>query len=200
MSTRSCLIADDHPALATAVCDYLEESGYQTLGPSFDGLRAVELAAEHQPDVAVVDWRMPKLWGAELVTELRAASPQTTILVYTAEADEDVAREALRAGAAGVVLKEAPLADLTRALDSVEAGRPYVDPGVLRGHETTALTERELDVLRLIADGLSHEAIGNRLGIGSETVRTHMKKACIRLGAATKTQAVAEALRLGLIA
>lgn len=200
-AARTCLVADDHPALAAAVCDYLAGSGYVTVGPAADGNRAVALAVELHPDVAVVDWRMPKLSGTELLTELRTAAPGTALVVYTAEADAEIARIALAAGAAALVLKEAPLADLARALDAVEGGRSYVDAGVMRSlGPTTALTERELDVLALIADGLSHEEIGVRLGIGAETVRTHMKKACNRLGATTRTQAVATALRLGLIA
>lgn len=200
-AARTCLVADDHPALATAVCDYLAESGYLTVGPASDGPRAVALAADRRPDVAVVDWRMPKLSGAALVAELRTSSPATALVVYTAEADAEIARTALAAGAAALVLKEAPLADLTRALDAVENGRSYVDAGVMRIlGPATALTARELEVLALIADGLSHDEIGARLGIGGETVRTHMKKACNRLGASTRTQAVAAALRLGLIA
>jgi DNA-binding NarL/FixJ family response regulator len=197
---RTCLVADDHPALAAAVCDYLAQSGYVPVGPTPNGLATVELARERQPHLAVVDWRMPMLCGPELLAELRVAAPGTSILVYTAEADEAVARAALAAGAAGLVLKEAPLADLVRALDAVERGQSYVDPGVMRTQAASALTPRELAVLELIADGLSHEQIGARLGIGTETVRTHGKKATARLGATTRTQAVATALRLGLIA
>lgn len=198
--TPLCLVADDHPALARAVCDYLADAGYTVVGPAADGRAAIALAAERQPQLAVVDWRMPKLSGAPLLAELRTASPATAVVVYTGEGDEELAREALAAGAAALVLKEAPLADLVRALDAVTAGRSYVDPGVMRLQPETTLTERELAVLALTADGLSHEQIGERLGIGAETVRTHMKKACIRLGASTRTQAVAAALRLGLIA
>jgi DNA-binding NarL/FixJ family response regulator len=200
VSARTCLVADDHPALAAAVCDYLTESGYRTLGPAPDGPRALALATEQRPDVAVVDWRMPKLSGTALLEAMRTAAPETTLVVYTAEADEEIARTALAAGAAALVLKEAPLADLVRALDAVESGRSYVDAGVMRLRPATTLTERELGVLALVADGLSHEEIGARLGIGTETVRTHMKKASTRLGATTRTQAVAAALRLGLIA
>jgi DNA-binding NarL/FixJ family response regulator len=86
-----------------------------------------------------------------------------------------------------------------RALDAARAGRAYLDPA-LRARRRGSLTERELDVLRLLAEGLPHEEIGRRLGIGSETVRTHLRKASERLGASTRTQAVATALRLGLIA
>jgi DNA-binding NarL/FixJ family response regulator len=197
---RTCLVADDHPALATAVCDFLTGRGYVIVGPTPDGRAAVALAGEHHPDVAVIDWRMPKLSGSELLAELQAASPGTLLVVYTADADEGLARLALSAGASALVLKEAPLADLARALDAVEAGGSYIDSGVLRAGPSTTLTARELAVLTLIAEGLSHAQVGAQLGIGAETVRTHMKNACTRLGATTRTQAVAAALRLGIIA
>jgi DNA-binding NarL/FixJ family response regulator len=197
-----CLLADDHPALVTAVSDFLVESGYTLVGPVRNGDQAVALARTETPELALVDYRMPKLAGAELIIALREAAPTTAVVVYTAEADERIAREVLAAGAAGLVLKEAPLADLARALEAVHAGRSYVDPGVASNHGAVKLelTARELDVLALVAEGLSHEQIGAELGIGAETVRTHLRKACQRLGAATRTQAVAAALRLGLIA
>jgi DNA-binding NarL/FixJ family response regulator len=140
------------------------------------------------------------------VKQLREASPSTTVVVYTAEADGHVADEVLRAGASGVVLKEAPLVDVLRALESTVSGRTYVDPALaaealLRPKNGgVRLTDRERDVLVHLAEGLSHDEIGKRLGISGETVRTHVQKACERLGAATRTQAVATALRLGLIA
>jgi two-component system NarL family response regulator len=200
VSGARVLVADDHPALATAVCDFLTAEGYRPLGPATDGRKTLALAVAERPDLAIVDWRMPKLWGASLVEELRAALPDTAVVVYTAEADQEIARAALAAGAAALVLKDAPLADLGRALDAVQAGRNYVDPGVAAARAVAELTDRELDVLRLIAEGLSHDEVGAALGIGAETVRTHMRKACTRLGATTRTQAVATALRAGLIA
>lgn len=197
-----CLVADDHPALLAAICDFVESAGFAVVGPAGDGRRTVELAARKSPDVALVDFRMPRLTGTALLAELAAAAPAMPVVVYTAEADQQLARDILAAGARGLVLKEAPLADVGRALDAVLAGRSYVDPGVAekRGAADFGLTKRELDVLALVADGLSQEEIGVRLGIGAETVRTHLRKASARLGAGTRTQAVAAALRLGLIA
>jgi DNA-binding NarL/FixJ family response regulator len=122
------------------------------------------------------------------------------VIVYTADADQGVAHAVLAAGASGLVLKEAPLADLVRALEAVLAGGSYLDPAVAaEPDEPARLTTRELEVLTLVAEGLQHDEIGSRLGISSETVRTHLRKACDRLGAATRTQAVASALRSGLI-
>jgi DNA-binding NarL/FixJ family response regulator len=201
MNEPRCLIADDHPALTSAVSAYLAPSGFQIVGPVSDGRRAVDLATAEQPDLALVDFRMPRLSGTELVTALREASPQTRIVVYTADADEQIAADVLGAGAAALVLKEAPLADLVRALEAALAGSSYLDPALTKlAAPATKLTRRELDVLALLAEGLQHEAIGQRLGISSETVRTHLRKASDRLGASTRTQAVATALRLGLIA
>lgn len=197
----SCLLADDHPALTAAVSAYLSESGFEIVGPVPDGRRAVELASSARPQLALVDYRMPYLAGVALVRALREASSATRIAVYTADGDELLAESVLEAGASAIILKEAPLADLLRALEAVLSGRTYVDPTLLReGSPRTQLTQRELDVLVLLAEGLPHAEIGVRLGISSETVRTHLRKASNRLGAATRTQAVATALRRGLIA
>lgn len=196
-----CLVADDHPALTVAVCDFLGEAGYAIVGPVADGVSAVTLARAERPELAIVDYRMPELWGSELVRALRDASPSMLVVVYTAEAGPDVLREVVAAGAAGLLLKEAPLPDIARALASVLAGRTYIDPGAGRtdGGAPVEPTPRELDVLTLVAEGLTQAEIGLRLGIGAETVRTHVHKACKRLDAATTTQAVATALRLGLL-
>lgn len=203
MSTR-CLVADDHPALLSAVADYLETEEITLVATAADGLQAVALAEREQPDVAVVDFRMPRLAGLELLTRLRDVAPSTRVIVYTAEADEALVRSALSAGASGVLLKESPITDLGRALAAVAAGSTYVDSavagfGVGRAPESPALTTREREVLTLLAEGLTHEEIGGRLSISAETVRTHVRKASDRLGAATRTQAVATALRRGLI-
>ena len=201
MNDPRCLLADDHPALTSAVSNYLLDNGFDIVGPASDGRRAVALAATEKPDLALVDFRMPRLAGLDLIEELREASPETRICVYTADADAQIAEDVLAAGAAALVLKEAPLADLVRALEAVLAGRSYLDPALTRESKKNGkLTQRELDVLGLLAEGLQHEEIGRRLGISSETVRTHLRKACDRLGAATRTQAVATALRMGLIA
>jgi DNA-binding NarL/FixJ family response regulator len=201
MTDPRCLLADDHPALTVAVSTFLSENGFDVVGPVADGRRAVALAEQEQPELALVDFRMPRLSRVELVKALLEVSPGTRITVYTADADERIARDVLDAGAVGLVLKEAPLTDLIRALEAALAGNSYLDPALGKLNKpSSALTPRELDVLGLLAEGLQHEEIGRRLGISSETVRTHLRKASSRLGAATRTQAVATALRLGLIA
>jgi DNA-binding NarL/FixJ family response regulator len=199
MSAPRCLVADDHPALTWTVCAHLADRGFEIVGPAADGRAALELALTERPDIALVDFRMPRLGGTELIEALRVEAPSMPVCVYTADGDAALATAVLRAGAAGLILKSSPLGDLDRALDTVLAGDSYVDAGIApAGSARSTLTPRELDVLRLLADGHRHEEIGRRLGIGSETVRTHLRKACSRLGAATRTQAVATALRQGL--
>jgi DNA-binding NarL/FixJ family response regulator len=199
MTATRCLVADDHPALTWTVCAHLADHGYDIVGPAADGRAALELAVAERPDVALIDFRMPHVGGLELIAALRSEVPEMPICVYTADGDAALATAVLEAGAAALLLKASPLADLDRALEAVLAGDSYVDAAVAQTVSSrSALTPRELDVLRLLADGHRHEEIGRRLGIGSETVRTHLRKACSRLGAATRTQAVATALRQGL--
>jgi DNA-binding NarL/FixJ family response regulator len=208
MSGRAlrCLVADDHPALIAAISSFLEEQGFEVVGHAADGYAAVLGVQETRPDVALVDYRMPRLEGRELLTRLRDEAPETLVAVYTAAGDEQLVRDAFEAGARAVVLKDAPLTDLARALETIQEGERYLDPALVRDALVTpktdgpALTRREREVLTLLADGLSHQEIGKELSISAETVRTHVRKACERLGARTRTQAVATALRRGLLA
>jgi DNA-binding NarL/FixJ family response regulator len=197
-----CLVADDHPALVTAVSDFLENHGYEVVGQARDGLAAVVSARETQPDLALVDYRMPHLQGAELLVQLKESAPEMLIAVYTADSDQSIVGVVFEAGAHALILKDAPLTDLGVALDSIRAGRRYVDPALARvalgANGKPSLTPREAEVLSHVADGLSQEEIGRRLSISPETVRTHVRKACDRLNARTRTHAVATALRLGL--
>jgi DNA-binding NarL/FixJ family response regulator len=203
--TIRCLVADDHPGLVAAVSDFLESRNVELVGVASEGEEAARLAAATTPDVALVDFRMPKLCGIDLVERIREVSPGTEVVVYTAESGDGLAQDVIRAGGAGVVLKEAPLDDIVRALEAAVAGRKYVDAtlaarALMRPRRgSSPLTDREQDVLRLLAEGLGNDGIGRRLGISGETVRTHVQKACERLGASTRTQAVATALRDGLI-
>jgi DNA-binding NarL/FixJ family response regulator len=207
MAAATALVADDHPAMLAAVVDVLTEVGIEVIGRARDGQDALTKIEASRPDVALVDLRMPRLSGIEVVRAGVRVSPGTSFVVYTAYGDRAMLVEALDAGARGFVLKEAPLTDLVRAVEMVAAGGTYVDPvlaGVLASPSITdaipALTKREREVLRLLADGLSNEEIGKQLFISPETVRTHLRKAMGKLDADTRTQAVATALRQSLIA
>jgi DNA-binding NarL/FixJ family response regulator len=202
----TAIVADDHPALLTAVSDVLTQVGFDVVGTARDGREALELIKTTRPRIALVDVRMPRLSGVEVARELARIAPDVGVILYTAYGDRALLTEALDAGARGFVLKEAPLADLARAVRTVADGGTYVDPvlaGVLAAPAVTqslpALTRREREVLRLLADGLSNEEIGKQLFISPETVRTHVRKAMDKLDADTRTQAVATALRQSLI-
>ncbi len=190
-----------------AVAEFLVESGIEVVGRAVDGEEALAHIERLRPDIALVDVRMPRLSGIELTRRARSSTPGTAVLLYTGYGDRALLSEGLDAGVAGFVLKEAPIDDLLRAIRAVAGGGTYVDPvlaGTLAGSPTGAkrpeLTVRERDILRLLADGLSNEEIGNALFISPETVRTHVRKAMAKLGADTRTQAVARALRDQLIA
>jgi DNA-binding NarL/FixJ family response regulator len=202
---RRCLVADDHPALVGVVKTLLEEQGFEIVGPATSGYEAIELARGSQPPLAVVDLRMPGSSGLELIRGLTAAAPNMRIVVYTAEADTSLAGAVIAEGARGMVLKEAPLADLGRALEVVAQGTCYLDPALSdaafagASKRAPSLTERERQVLELLADGHTYDEIAARPTMGMETVRTHVRKASARLGASTRTEVVATALRRGLI-
>jgi DNA-binding NarL/FixJ family response regulator len=192
--------------MLTAVCDILAQSGFVVVGRAPDGREAAALIAREQPDVALVDMRMPHLSGLDVARDAARTSPDTLFVFYTAHGDRALLADALEVGARGFVLKEAPLHDLVRAVERVAAGDAYVDPvlaGILVGAPATdrvpTLTKREREVLRLLADGRSNDAIASTLGISSETVRTHIRKAMAKLDADTRTHAVATALRQSLI-
>ena len=201
------VVADDHPAVVEAVADVLAEHGIDIVGRARDGSDAVSQIEESKPDVAILDLRMPGMSGIEVARQIGRTTADTGVILYTAFGDRALLTEALDAGARGFVLKEAPLAEVVRAVELVAAGRTYVDPvlaGVLSSsaatEKITSLTQRERDVLRLLADGMSNEEIGKALFISPETVRTHVRKAMAKLDADTRTQAVATALRQSLIA
>lgn len=192
--------------MLAAVSETLERQGFQVVARAADGRQAAAVIAEHRPAVAIVDMRMPHLSGIEVARESAGTSPATAFVFYTAFGDRALLSDALDAGARGFVLKEAPLQDLVRAVERVAAGDAYVDPvlaGLLVGspaaQQAPNLTQRERQVLRLLADGLANDAIAGELGISAETVRTHLRKAMNKLDADTRTQAVATALRHSLI-
>jgi DNA-binding NarL/FixJ family response regulator len=190
-----------------AVSEFLTAAGIEVVARARDGDAALVQIEERRPRIALVDVRMPGIGGLELARRVARVAPETAVLLYTGYGDQALLTEALDAGVSGFVLKEAPLDDLVRAVESVAAGSSYVDPvlaGALAasavGGTLPKLTQRERDVLRLLADGLSNEEIGRRLFISAETVRTHVRKAMEKLDADTRTAAVARALRENLIA
>lgn len=204
-SSIACVVADDHPPIIDAVSRYLTDAGYEVVGSAHDGAQALEAIERLRPGVCIADIRMPHLDGLSLAREVCRRTPETAVVLYSGFADRGLLSDALDAGARGFALKDAPLSDLARAIDLVSAGALYVDPvlaaEVARSQPTPkALTGRERDVLRLLAEGGSYGEIGATLFLSPDTVRAHAYHAMAKLGAKTRTQAVAAALRGALIA
>lgn len=198
------MLADDHPAILRSMGALLADEGVEITGLAPTGREALRLMAVRRPAVALVDQHLPDISGVDVV---RAAAPdsETAILLYTGDSGGTLAREALDAGASGVVLKEAPLADVVRAITMAASGSTYLDPllaggFVLAEAGSPKLTEREREVLRCLADGLTNQECGARLYLSPETIRAHLRKAMTKLGSSSRTHAVATALRGGLIA
>ena len=204
MDSTTCVVADDHPAVLASVSRYLDAVGVHVVGRARNGDEAVALVESKRPTLALLDLRMPRLGGAAVARHIARTTPETASIAYSGFADRALLTESLDAGARGFVLKDAPLEALLRALETVASGGMYIDPAladvVLRGRDgSTPLTPRERDVLRLLADGHSNESIGKVLFISPDTARTQLGVAMAKLGASTRTQAVAIALRESLI-
>jgi len=206
-SATTCVIADDHPPIIDALGRYLAAAGFSVVATAADGEQALEAVEAHHPRVCVADVRMPHLDGLELARRIAQVAPDVAVLLYSGVADRGLVSDSLDAGARGFALKDAPLEDLARAIDTVANGGLYVDP-VLAATIATArqgdvrkpLSEREREVLRLLAEGDAYAEIGSKLFLSPDTVRAHAQRAMTKLGARTRTQAVALALRDALIA
>lgn len=200
-----CLVADDHQAMRDGLATILGTvPGIEVVGRACDGAEALELTARHHPDVAVLDVRMPGKSGLDCCRELQGASAETAVLLYTADADRRLVEEAFEAGARGIVLKSAPVADLVRAITTVAAGGAYVDAalgGTLMAHPPLAnpLSGRERQVLQLVADGWTTDAVAGNLKLSRATVRSYVEQAMAKLEARNRPNAVAIGLRRGFI-
>jgi len=201
------LVADDHPAIIDAVARYVaDEQDIELVGRAADGEEALGLIEERRPDVALLDIRMPKFGGIEVLKRLAESDTAPAVILYTGYPERALLLEAVDARARGFLLKESPLTDLMRAIRTVAEGGMYIDPVLAvvlvsaeAAERLTTLTKREREVLRLLADGMRNEQVGKTLSISPLTVRTHVKNAMDKLEADTRTQAVASALRQSLI-
>jgi two-component system nitrate/nitrite response regulator NarL len=203
----TCVVADDHPPILDAVSRFLGSMGVEVLATARDGDAALAALLSHRPQVCLADVRMPRLDGLELARRAATAVPETAVLLYSGVSDAGLVSDARDAGARGFALKDAPLEDLARALETVAAGGLYVDPVLAaslatsrRADDRRALSPREREVLRMLAEGGSYAEIGSTLFLSPDTVRAHAQRAMTKLGARTRTQAVAVAMREAMIA
>ena len=197
------LIADDHPALREGLSALLErQADLQVVAMAADGQEAVTLVRTHQPDVVLMDLRMPCLEGADAVTAICGEWPEARIIILTTyDGDEDIYR-ALRAGAKGYLLKDAPCEELFTAIRQVHRGQKYIMSQVAQKltdrFQSSELTDRELEVLQLLVQGNSNRDISEVLCVAEGTVKFHVRNILDKLGAGDRTQAVTIALKRGL--
>jgi DNA-binding NarL/FixJ family response regulator len=208
------LLADDHAVVRKGIREFLEEPGdIEVIGEAEDGAEALRLVETHQPDVAVLDIRMPEMTGVEATRRIKERFPQVRVLILTAYDDDPYVFALLQAGADGYVLKTASGDELVRAVRTVYTGRTALSPEIAgkvvrqatshrpegAAAQVEPLTGRELEVLRLAAQGLTNRAIGHQLGISHRTVQGHLASMYGKLGVSSRTEAVTEALRRGWI-
>jgi DNA-binding NarL/FixJ family response regulator len=213
MAVVRILLADDHAMLRDGVRMVLESHpGFEVVGTADNGGEAVALAQSLQPDIAVLDVAMPDLNGLEATRAIRACCPNTEVVILSMHEGEDYLREALRAGAAGYVLKRAAAKELVGAIQAVQRGESYLDPALTRtlisdyvrkvdrsDGAIDALTERELEVLTLVAEGLTNRQIALKLNISIKTVQSHRANLMDKPDLHDRTELVRYAIRRGLI-
>jgi DNA-binding NarL/FixJ family response regulator len=206
------VLADDHPVVRDGLAALLASvPGIDVVATAGTGREAVRAVVTQRPDVAVLDIQMPELDGVGATGELARTAPEVAVLVLTMFDDDDSVFAALRAGAAGYVLKGAPQEEIVRAIRAVAAGDAIFGPGIARrvlrhlggGRAAVSqpfpeLTAREREVLELLAAGLSTGAIGSRLGLAPKTVNNHASAVFAKLHVEGRAQAVERARRAGL--
>ena len=201
------VVVDDHPVVRDGLRGMLDgQADLAVVGEAADGLEAVTVVARERPDVVLMDLRMPRMDGVAATSKIHAAQPQARVLILTTyDEDHDIVR-AIEAGARGVLLKDAPREELFRAIRATARGEMVLAPAVtarvfgrLRTPQQQTPSERELEVLTLVAQGLTNRAIARRLTVSEATVKTHLVHLFAKLGVADRTAAVTAALDRGLI-
>ncbi len=200
----SVLVVDDHPVLREGVAAVLKRhDDLRLAGEAGDGAEAIALFRELKPDVVLMDLQMPGLSGLEAIKAIRAEAPGARIVVLTTYDGDVQAFQAMKAGAAAYLLKSSLRKELVDAIRDVHAGRRRVSPGMaekIAVHSVDdRLSDREVELLRLVAEGHPNKLIARDLSISEETVKAHLKSIFGKLDVADRTHAVTVALRRGII-
>ncbi len=213
MSIR-VMVVDDHPMWREGVARDLTEAGYEVVATSGEGRQAVRVAPAARPDVVVLDLQLPGISGVEVIRGLRAALPQVRVLVLSASGEPQSVLDAVKAGATGYLVKSAAPDEFLDAVRRTAAGEPVFTPGlaglVLGEYRRLAagpatphdvaprLTERETEVLRLVAKGLSYKQIAERLGLSHRTVQNHVQNTLGKLQLHNRVELTRYAIERGL--
>ena len=210
IDTIRVLVADDHTIVRSGVLLLLQaEPDIEVVGEAADGEEAVALVDAVHPDVAVLDVAMPRVDGLEASQRIKERHPDVAVLALTIHDDDEYVVALLEAGASGYMLKDADTEELANAIRAVSGGNGVLHPGVVRAVldrvkperdaavTDSPLSDRELEVLKLTAEGLSNKEIGERLGVSIWTVQTHLAHVFEKLGTRSRTQAVVRGLRAG---
>jgi DNA-binding NarL/FixJ family response regulator len=201
------LIADDHPVVRDGLSGmFARDPGFEVLGEAGDGAEAIRLAQALTPDVILMDLRMPGMDGLTAITELARQGITARVLVLTTYDTDSYVLPAIEAGATGYLLKDAPRAELLRAVRAAAQGQAVLSPSVatrlmsrVREPETKPLSRRELEILRLVAAGTTNRDAAAKLLISEATVKTHLLNIYAKLGVGDRAAAVAEAFNRGLL-
>ena len=214
MNPTRILLADDHTLVRAGIRSLLEKMpGVEVVGEAGDGREALALLEVLRPDILLIDIAMPGLNGLETAARVADGFPQIKIIILSMHANEEYVVEALRAGAAGYLLKDSATIELERAIEAVDRGETYLSPPVSRtvihgylgrvtapdGTEAHALTPRQLQILKLVAEGQSTKEIAFALNLSVKTVETHRARLMERLGIHDVPGLVRYAMRIGLI-
>ena len=212
--TVRLMLADDHRMLREGLRRSLSEDGFDVVGEASDGEEAVRLAGELRPDVILMDVTMPDVDGVEATRRIRRLYPTIQVVMLTMHADQSVIAEALRAGAAGYLVKDCSIEEIAAAvrmaanedadLSPALAGAMLSEVRKMTPEPATeesdrVVTRREIDVLQLIADGCSTPEVAERLFISQKTVKNHLASIYQKLDARDRTQAVLQAVRMGIV-
>src|SRR3954462_5983222 len=201
------MIVDDHEALREGLEVMLSHSGHEVVGGAGNVAAALDLVAVSEPDIAIVDIRLPDGSGIALTRELLAQRPQLGGILYTGDSDAELLYDGLDSGARGYALKAGSMEELLAAIEKVQAGRSDVDPrlgpDLLLPRATAGvpqLSPREREIMPLMAEGMTADAIADSIGVSVETVRTHVRNVIRKLQARNRVHAIAIALERGEIA
>jgi DNA-binding NarL/FixJ family response regulator len=212
--TPRLLLVDDHRLLRQGLRRAVEEAGFEVVGEAGDGEEAVRMATALRPDLVLMDVTMPVLDGIEATRRLRLSAPDARVVILTMHGEEETIDQALRAGAVAYLLKDCSTDQVAETLYAVAAGETDLsadlarsllaelpgpqDPGPMAA-VATSLSQREVEVLQMFADGCSTVEVGERLYISAKTVKNHLASIYEKLDARDRTQAVLTAVRMGII-